>query len=370
VPHEQRTTNNEQRLSLPLLDCHVHISALAGLEQLNSVRETCGLEAINLLSLASCRDEAFGQNMEVLAAKVRRPGRCYAFGSLRHPRSGRLQDPLPYEEQARRLLAMGCDGMKMLEGKPTLRRQLDMPLDAPQLDAFYTFLERKRVPLLFHVADPETFWDPAHATERLRQLGWYYGDGGYPSKEQLYAEVERALGKHPRLSAVFAHFYFLSADSERLGAFLDRWPHVNVDLTPGGEMYVNFAAQREAARAFFLRYPDRIFFGTDSAAGREPNPGGAAYAVSQIGAMRRFLETEEEFKFWGAVIKGLGLPPDACAKVYAGNFHRWAGQAPKPVDRLAACEECDRLLAMAELGGAEASVVEGLKAARSTLAAG
>jgi predicted TIM-barrel fold metal-dependent hydrolase len=322
-----------------------------------------------VLAAAALDDENFGQNPTALAFKVLQPGRYYAFGSLRHPRSGRIQDPLPYEEQARRLVAMGCDGIKMLEGKPTSRKQLDLPLDAPQLDPYYSFLEKKRVPLLFHVADPETFWDPEHATEDLRRLGWYYGDGGFAAKELLYGEVENVLGKHPRLRVVFAHFYFLSADLDRLAAFFARWPQANVDITPGGEMYVNFSAQHQKARDFFIRFQDRIFFGTDNAGGRRsPDPERTASAKAKIDAMRRFLETEDTFEFWGMRWSGLGLPPEVCAKIYAGNFLRWAGAEPKAVDRLAACEECDRILTMAELARAPEETVASLKATRWILA--
>ncbi len=179
------------------------------------------------------------------------------------------------------------------------------------------------------------------------------------------------LTKHPGLRVVFAHFYFLSADLERLGAFLDRWPNVNVDITPGSEMYVNWAAQREKAREFFIRYQDRIFFGTDNLGGRrDPDPELTDASKRKVDAMRRVLETEDTFEFWGQTWGGLALPRDVCAKIYAGNFHRWVGTEPKPVDRLAACEECDRLLAMTELAGVGGETLEALQATRHGLAGG
>ncbi len=373
MSEEQRTTSNEQRLliDLPVIDCHVHIRGPASIPNLNAILDACGLDAITVVATAGKDDENVGQNPDALLFKVLHPGRYFAFGSLRHPRSGSIQDPRPYEEQARCMMAMGCDGMKMLEGKPTMRKQLDVPLDAPQLDPYYSFLEKQRVPLLFHVADPESFWDPEKVSEGARQRGWFYGDGTFPEKEQLYAEVERLLGKHPRLRVVFAHFYFLSADLERLGAFFERWPHANVDITPGSEMYANFAAQREKTREFFIRYQDRIFFGTDNAGGRHsPDPERTVSAKSKIDAMRRVLETEDTFEFWGMTWGGLGLPREVCAKIYAGNFRRWVGPKPKPVNSAVAIEECDRLITMAELAGAGAEALAALKTTRQKLAGG
>ena len=71
------------------------------------------------------------------------------------------------------------------------------------------------------------------------------------------------LARHPRLRIVFAHFFFMSAQLDRLSGILDRYENVSVDLTPGIEMYENFSAAPERARAFFVRYADRIIYGTD-----------------------------------------------------------------------------------------------------------
>jgi len=390
VSDEQRATNDEQRnghspgrpchtgkgdgntsaqADPPLVDCHVHMRGLNSIPNLNAIMEACGLDAINILAATPLGDENLGQNCYALLFKVLHPGRYYAFGAVRHPESGEMKDPLPYEEQARRAIAAGCDGMKMMEGKPTARKQFGKALDAPQYDPYYAYLEEESIPLLFHVADPAAFWDPDKVSQGIRDRGWFYGDGTFPSKEQLYREVDGLLEKHPRLRVVFAHFYFLSAELERLGAFLDRWPNVNVDLTPGGEMYGNFSAQRDAAREFFIRYQDRIFFGTDNAGGRRtPNPDRTAAARRKIDAMRRFLSTDDEFEFWGCMQKGLALPRDACEKIYAGNFRRWAGAEPKPVKLDLAVEECDRVIALAKNAAVDAEIVDGLEQARQMLA--
>ena len=66
---------------------------------------------------------------------------------------------------------------------------------------------------------------------------------------RLIAEVERILEQHPRLKLILAHFCFLSGDLARAAAFLDRWPNVCYDITPGDEMYVRFSAAPAAWRA-------------------------------------------------------------------------------------------------------------------------
>ncbi len=62
---------------------------------------------------------------------------------------------------------------------------------------------------------------------------------------------------------IFAHFFFLSAQLPRLAELFERFPNMHVDLTPGIEMYHNFSRNPQATRDFFLRYQERILFGTD-----------------------------------------------------------------------------------------------------------
>ncbi len=354
---------------LPLVDCHVHMRGLGSIPNLGEVIEACGLSAMNVLSLSVRGDENLSQNVLALLFKTLRPGEVYAFGGLRHPASGDVEEPLSYAEQARRLLRCGCDGMKMIEGKPTARKTLGEPLDAPEYDEYYAFLQEEEVPLLFHVNDPETFWDPEKVSAGARERGWFYGDGTFPSKEQLYGEADRVLEKFPRLRVVFAHFYFLSADLDRLSEFLEAHPTVNVDITPGSEMYRNFSADRKRAREFFERYSGRVFFGTDNSGGRRtPNPDRVEVARRKITGMRRFLETEEEFEWMAGTTRGLGLSRDALARIYADNFREWAGRSPRAVERDLALEECDRLSDLVDGVAGTTAVVAELRNIRSRLA--
>jgi len=159
------------------------------------------------------------------------------------------------------LQAIGFDGLKLIEGKPMVRKLLGLPLDGPEYAGLWAALEERAMPVVLHLADPEEFWDADLCPDWARAQDWYYGDGTYPLKEDLYAEIDRVLQRHPRLKLILAHFYFLSADLRRAGAFLDAHPGVCFDLTPGVEMYLNFARGLDAARDFFIRYQDRLIYG-------------------------------------------------------------------------------------------------------------
>ncbi len=343
-----------ERSELPLVDCHVHMRGMASLENLSGVLRECEYDAMNVLSIALRGDRGVSLNVLGLLFKLMHPGAVYAFGGLRHPESGDIVETLPYAEQARRLMKVGCDGIKLIEGKPTTRKMLDRPLDSPGYDPFYSYLEKESVPLLFHVNDPESFWDPDRVSPGARAKGWFYGDGTFPSREQIYGEAENVLRRHPNLRVVFAHFYFLSAELDRLETFLAEHPTVCVDITPNSEMYVHFTAQRERARQFFIDHADRILFGTDISGGREPEPDLGRRERERVWNMCRFLETDDEFTWWGMDLKGLGLPRAALEAVCAGNFRRWAGREPAPVPLDAAMGECGRLMIAAEEAGKKA----------------
>ena len=127
----------------------------------------------------------------------------HAFGGLSYDLPGQ---PLTEESalnQLLELLSLGFDGLKILEGKPDRRKQLGMPLHSPLYDAVYGYCEAHAIPILAHVGDSKSFWDPVACPPYARKLGWYYGDGTYPTLDQLHSEMESALRRFPRLTIMF-----------------------------------------------------------------------------------------------------------------------------------------------------------------------
>ena len=109
----------------------------------------------------------------------------------------------------------------------------------------------------------------------------------------------------------------------------------------------------EAARDFFIKYQDRILFGTDIAATQTP-----AQAAARAGLVIDFLEGDGSFTVPAKAdellepggdkpIGGLNLPQTALEKIYRGNFEALAGREPKPVNVEVALEECRRNMALA-----------------------
>lgn len=340
--------------ALPIVDCHTHLGGpdLNAVDQVLEVERAAGVGQVCVL-MSSFPDRV-NANPEGLYAKWRHPERVWLFAGLDYSAIARDVDhrwTLSLAEQVDRLTAMGCDGIKMLNGKPNCRKASGLALDCVVYDDYFARLEQRGLPVLWHVNDPEEFWDPEAAPAWARGPGWLY-DETFPTKEAIYAECERVLARHPRLRIIFAHFYFLSDDLPRASALLERYPNVCLDLAPGIEMLHNFSKRPQEAREFFLRYQDRILFGTDLA------PGGPR---SRIWVVRNFLETDEQFHvptdeplFWPdhrTMIQGIALPQDALRRIYAGNFRRVVSGAPRPLDTNLVLAELDRLAALQDALG-------------------
>jgi predicted TIM-barrel fold metal-dependent hydrolase len=152
--------------------------------------------------------------------------------------------------------------------------------------------------------------------------------------------VETIANRHPAQKIILAHFFFLSADLLRAAVFLDAHPNICFDLTPGSEMFFNFMTGTEASRDFFLRYQDRLIFGTDSGASAVGKPGQTLNREETLGRtffVRSFLEQDglleipqgvAHWKRPGKQLRGIGLPVDVLKKIYCSNFERLFGSSP------------------------------------------
>lgn len=337
-----------------IIDSHLHMHGgyedtcafFAGME---SLADAVNYTTKNVVMVPQWDREFVSQNQLGILYKALYPGKLYAYAGFDYymPEGIAHKD---LEQQARDYVAMGFDGIKMVELKPTVYRNLGgVRLSDSEYDRMFGYLEQSGTPLLFHVGDPETFWDDARAPAFAKENGWFYGTGNFPALEALYADVEGMLARHPRLNVVFAHFFFLSDDIRRAERVLEKYPNVRFDLTPGTEMYGNFSKMPEQWNVFFQKYADRILFGTDNGWGSTtPMSEKVEFAVNNVANVRRFLETADHFKGYEMQIRGLDLPQATLEKIYAKNFEAMAGSAPKKVDCKKALAYVQEMLAVYE----------------------
>jgi hypothetical protein len=130
-----------------IVDSHIHIRGgfgdlegfLAGMERL---RVESGVDAVGIASVPLWDAECVGQNVVSLMQKAAYPDVTFVLAGFDYhmPPGVAREDFL---SQAKRFMAMGCDGIKMLEGKPNVRKLLGgLPLNSPLFDGFYAWAEK------------------------------------------------------------------------------------------------------------------------------------------------------------------------------------------------------------------------------------
>lgn len=333
--------------STKIIDSHVHLSDIDGIPGVLQTARELDFTAVNLVCISE--REHINANPAAFVAKGLYPDSCFVFAGLDLSSirtHGNVPSP-PLDKQIDTLIQIGADGLKMLEGKPDCRKELGIGLDHPELEPLFARLEETRFPLVLHIADPEEFWDPALLPVWAAEAGWGYDDS-FPSKGQLYLEVERILKRHPLLRVVFPHFMFLSRHLSSAAGLLDTYPGVHLDLAPGIELLYNLSEDPEFTREFFMRYYDRILFGTDI-------DGSLTLTQAKVRSeiLCRWLSTEDEFRLpAGAdmllgkpedgIMRGISLPEHILDAIMAGNFERFVSLRPSRLHCVLAAEEMQR----------------------------
>jgi len=296
------------------IDCHVHIHQNKGMKALTTIAEEeieFGHYSYNVLSLEGVGKGFRDQNAICLANKREHPD-TYVFCGLNHA----VGD---FRKQAEALWECGCDGFKMIEGKPDAWNRLKIRLDDASYDGFYSFCCEKNLPILMHIADPKEFWDITKMKQHEIERGWFYNDT-FPTKEYLTEQALSVLEKFPDLKVIFAHFFFHSEYLPKMAEYFDKYPNMYTDITPGVEMYPNFSSTQSESIEFFNKYKTRILYGTDTG---DFVPGnGRKYMQSVVTAVRRFLDTDDDMTDWEYIFKGAKLSDEVRELIYSGNFLR------------------------------------------------
>ena len=345
---------------LKLIDCHSHPFGLGDVAKLGDNIEAAGLSGINILSVPLFQSRML-QNAKAMLLKAAYPHKIWLFGGLTYDLPEGEPADFSFARQVEMLWEAGFDGMKMIEGKANFRAEIGFGVDDPRYNDYFAYLQETGIPVLMHQNDDWTHWRNANdmnVPSWLRQRAYFlkkerFPGGKIPGHEQLYAECERMLDKFPELKVIFAHFYFVSNDIARATRILEKYHQVCLDLTPAETIYYDFTQNTAEWRDFFIRYQDRIIFGTDSGSLGSSNPDNWT-----IGWIRRFLETYDEFEYKRVMkskpvtyrfqIKGIALDRQLLGKIYSGNFQRLAGSKPRPLNFDKALEYCRLLKTFAE----------------------
>ncbi len=236
---------------------------------------------------------------------------------------------IPYEKQAEALLEMGADGFKFIQMKPDVRKHIGKGICHESYDKVLSLFEERGTPVTLHTADPDTFWDINRVHPNAVKRGWFYGDGSFLSYREHYDEVFRMLDKHPRLNIILAHFFFLDENYEEAVRVMEKYPRVRFDLTPHPRMFKSFSANVDLWREFFIKYQDRIIFGTDADNERESNA--RIYQTVYYSLTHSQKEFPMPAYYKKDTMRTLDLPREVVDKIVYKNFIGLVGEEPAPL---------------------------------------
>ena len=188
-----------------------------------------------------------------------------------------------------------------------------LKLDDPELDPVWDMAGKLNIPVFIHTGEPPAFFEPLdYRNERWLELALFPGrrhqDG--VRFDELMAERDRMMMKHPRTNFILAHMGWHANDLGRLGKMFDKMPNLYAEV---GAILYEIGRQPRFAREFFTKYQDRILFGKDS------------FQPDEYPYYWRVFETADDYfdyyrdyhAFWK--LYGLDLPDLVLQKVYYRN---------------------------------------------------
>ena len=212
-------------------------------------------------------------------------------------------------------------------------------IDDPRLQPIWNFLIEKNIPVLAHIAEPIQAWRPLQ--EGNPHYNYYKNNPQYhayhhpeiPTWETIIAARDNWIGSNPNLTVVGAHMGSMSHDVGIIAQRLDKYPNFYVE--PAARFGDLTGQESEKVRAFFLKYQDRILYGTDLGSSPPAGEVSPEDLASQEQYIRRMLELHWEY-FSGTdslyydspmisfpvETHSLALPDSVLKKVYLENARK------------------------------------------------
>ncbi|MGA7307151.1 MAG: amidohydrolase family protein [Rhodothermales bacterium] len=280
------------------------------------------MDAMNMavmVNLSGGTAEELAQTVRTMKASY--PNRFVVFANIDF---STFTDPGFGERAAAQLerdVANGAQGLKIFKNLGMFLKDSDgtiVPADDPRLDPVWEKCADLGIPVLIHVGEPSPFFEPQDRfNERWLELKQFPNRKRPP---EVFGTWEEVMGhqhdlfrKHPRTTFINAHLGWMGNDLARLGRLMDELPNMYTEI---GAVLAELGRQPRFARAWLIKYQDRVLFGKD------------AWNPEEYQVYFRTLETADEyFKYYRKRhahwrIYGLDLPDEVLRKLYYENALR------------------------------------------------
>ena len=322
-------TGDEAAPSSPLgeydiINAHDHLYFIKNLENYLPAAEAAGVDQTlfvassygTLKGGSASPSEGMEWNTdEIIRASQQYPGKIIPYCAL-HPAN---ENKVALLEKHR---AAGAQGVKLYSGHGNF---YERPLADPSMLEVYAWCEKEGFPICWHV--------------------------NY-SRADIAREFEEVMAQYPKLKVIVPHFGVTfyrpgNAEWENFWALLDKYPGLYTDCSWGTRAILVHglevvSANLDAFREKFLKYQDRIIWGTDMVVTGNSEKT-IPWIESVLLACRGMLE-QETYYFWMAAdgceyaysrtqnpqgrLNGLVLPPEVLRKIYKTNYETFVQLKP------------------------------------------
>jgi predicted TIM-barrel fold metal-dependent hydrolase len=302
-----------EKAKYPVIDAHTHVYAGDDETVAKWVKtmDDVGLQKSIILS------GNVGEKLDTVIARFGKyPKRFQVWCGIDnsgYDQPGFVEHAIAELERCKRAGARGVgelsDKGRGLSGAP------GMHLDDPRMDPIIEKCADLGLPINVHIGEDQWMYEPMdlHNDGLMNGYTWRIAtkDTNVLSHDAVLATLENAVKKHPRATIIACHFANCSADLNRLGAMLDKYPNLYADM---GARFTEITPIPRFANKFFTKYQDRLLYGTDN------TPVAEMYRTSF-----RILETEDEhfypthFAKYHWPSQALGLSNKILKKIYHDN---------------------------------------------------
>ena len=317
------------RAKFPVIDVHTHTNDAMGIGDHVDPKALVEMMDRNNIKTIVILTGQWGDKLQKVVDEMVKPypGRFMVFTQIDW---SKIDDPDFSQQMVRQLddsVARGARGLKILKELGLGVRDKSgklVPIDDPRLDPVWEECGRLGIPVFFHSADPEAFFHPIDATnERYEELiehpDWSFYGPQFPSMEEVFRQRDHMFTKHPNTKFVALHFGNWPENLDFVEGMLKKYPNVMIEF---GAREGELGRQPRRAREVFMKYPDRIMFGTDEGS-----------TESMYRSYFRWLETNDEYfpysQYPGQgrwMISAMHLPDPVLEKVYHLNAERLFSQ--------------------------------------------
>lgn len=212
-------------------------------------------------------------------------------------------------------------------------------VDDPILDPIFEKAGELGLPILIHSGDPKAFFKPLDKNnERYEELmahpSWHFYGKDYPSWEEIYKQFENRVARHPNTIFIGSHFGNNPEDPPAVFAMLDKYPNLFINTSARIPEIGRF--DPKAMHNYFIKYKERIIYGSDLGVGRRVLILGSSPPVhpTEKEINHFFISSYRYFETWDKnfdhptpiqgkwKISGIALPCDVLEYIYHKNAER------------------------------------------------